>query len=68
MRKYRADFMKKIRKHVQKYNPYEINIDKVDFLIEDSLIYLNQDDNNEYTTNQAIFGIKHLFRGYFVKV
>ena len=68
MRKYRADFVKKIRKDIWKHNPYEINIHKVDFLIEDILIYLDQDDNDKYMMNQAIFGIKYLFWGYIVKV
>jgi len=39
-RKYRADFIRKIKKDVIQSNIWEISIDKVNFFIEDILIYL----------------------------
>ena len=36
-------------------------------MIEDILIYFNDEDEEEYTTNQHMVGMKYLFRGFIVK-
>ena len=50
-RKYRADFVRKIKKDMIWSNIREISIDEVNFFIEDILIYLGQDNKDECTTN-----------------
>ena len=49
-------------------NIKNISEDKVDFFIKDILIYLDQGNKDECTINEAIFGMKELFRGYIVRV
>ena len=36
-------------------------------MIEDILIYFDDEDEEEYTTNQHMVGMKYLFRGFIVK-
>jgi len=43
-------------------------MNEIDFLIEDILIYLEQDNTDECTMNQVMFGIQHLFCRYIIKV
>ena len=50
-RKFRADFVRKIKKDIAQSNIKNISKDKVDFFIENILIYLDQDNEDEYTTN-----------------
>ena len=49
-RKFRSDFVRKIKKDVARNNIKNISIDKVDFFIKNILIYLDQDDEDEFTT------------------
>ena len=50
-RKFRAEFVKKIKKDIRKCKSNEISTDEIDFLVEDILIYLKLDNTDEYMIN-----------------
>jgi len=46
----------------------EVDINEIFEMIKDILRYLENKEDEEYETNQALMEMQHLFRGYAIKV
>ena len=64
--KLRKEFIQKILLELLK-NRERVDVNEIMSFCEDILVYLENDQEVEYETNQQYVGMKELFRGYVVK-
>jgi len=64
----RRKFIFDLAKELLKHRPHQCSHDEVLDMTEDILLYLDNEDDDEYATSQHLIGMKYLFRGFVVKV
>ena len=64
----RKEFIVDLLQELFKNRESTVTHEEIFDIIEDILVYLDKEDEENYTTNQHMIGMHQLFRGYMVKV
>ena len=65
---FRRKFIEDLLADLMKSKPKNIQYEELFDIVEDILMYMEVGDEEEYTTNQHIIGMRSLFRDYIVKI
>ena len=67
IRDFRRKFIAELLAELMKKKPTNVEYKELFDIVEDILIYLEDEDEDKYVINQYMIGMRFLFRGYIVK-